>query len=134
MPIQYINSDALMSSPAAFTNLVSVSGNVKTIYIGGIDAVKPNGELVGKGNLGAQVTQVLENLQAALAGIGASVENIVKWNVYLRQGQSTQEAFASFGAFWKNRPNPPAITLLFVAGMDQPDYLVEIEAVAVIPE
>ena len=35
---------------------------------------------------------------------------------------------------WGNRPNPPLITLLFVSGLAHPDYLMEIEAVAVIPE
>jgi len=129
--LQHLNPDTLIKNPA-FTNIVIVPAGGKTIYIGGLDAVTPSGEIVGKGDIGLQVDQVLKNLQSALAAAGASLENVIKWNVYIVQGQSLQKGFQSFQRVWGNRPNPPAITGIFVAGLANPDFLVEMDAIAVV--
>jgi enamine deaminase RidA (YjgF/YER057c/UK114 family) len=60
--VQYINPDDLSKNPA-FTQVVTVSGPGKTIYIGGQDAVDASGTIVGKGDIKAQVEQVFKNLQ-----------------------------------------------------------------------
>jgi enamine deaminase RidA (YjgF/YER057c/UK114 family) len=131
--VQFINPDSLPKNPA-FTNVVTVSGSVKTIYIGGQDAVDATGAIIGKGNLKAQTEQILKNILAALTAAGAGPEHVVKWNIYVVQGQSIQEGFAAFQSVWGNRPNPPAISVLFVAGLAHPDFLVEMDAIAVVPE
>ena len=131
--VQYLNPDTLSKNPA-FTNVVVVSGPAKTIYIGGQDAVDASGNIIGKGDLKAQTEQILKNIQAALAAGGAQPEHVVKWNIYVVQGQSVQEGFAAFQSVWGNRPNPPAISVLFVAGLAHPDFLVEMDAIAVVPE
>jgi enamine deaminase RidA (YjgF/YER057c/UK114 family) len=131
--VQYINPDALNKNPA-FTNVVTVSGPVKTIYVGGQDAVDATGAIVGKGDLKKQTEQILINIQAALAAAGARPEHVIKWNIYVVQGQSVQEGFAAFQNVWGNRPNPPVITVVFVAGLGHPDFLAEIDAIAVVPE
>jgi enamine deaminase RidA (YjgF/YER057c/UK114 family) len=131
--VQYINPETLNRNPA-FTNVVIASGPVKTIYIGGQDAVDASGKIVGKGDFKAQTEQVLQNMQAALAAGGAQVEHVVKWNLYIVQGQSLQEGFEVFQRLWGKRPNPPAITAMFVAGLAHPDYLLEMDAIAVVPE
>ena len=130
--VQYINPDTLNKNPA-FTNVVVASGPVKTIYIGGQDAVDASGAIVGKGDIAAQTEQVLKNVEAALAAGGAQTEHIVKWTMYIVQGQPLREGFAAFLRFWGNRPNPPAITAAFVAGLANPDFLIEMDAVAVVP-
>ncbi len=130
--VEYINPDTLHKNPA-FTNVVVASGPVKTVYVGGQDAVGASGALVGKGDLGAQTEQVLKNIQLALAAGGAQVEHVVKWNLYVVQGQPLREGFAAFQQFWGRRPNPPAITAAFVAGLANPDFLVEMDAIAVVP-
>lgn len=48
-------------------------------------------------------------------------------------GQSAQEGFAAFRKVWEQCPNPPVITGVSVAALAHPDFLVEIDAVAVIP-
>lgn len=131
--VQYINPETLNRNPA-FTNVVTVSGPVKTVYVGGQDAVDATGAVVGKGDLGAQTEQILKNIGAALAAGGAQLEHIIKWNMYIVQGQSLREGFAAFQRFWGNRSNPPAITFAFVAGLAHPDFLAEIDAIAVVPE
>jgi enamine deaminase RidA (YjgF/YER057c/UK114 family) len=131
--VKYLNPDGLPKNPA-FTNVVTVTGPVKTVYIGGQDAVDASGAIVGKGDLKAQTEQILKNIEAALAAGGAQLEHVVKWNVYVVQGQSLQEGFEAFQQVWGNRPNPPAITGMFVAGLAHPDFLAEIDAIAVVPE
>lgn len=130
--VLHLNPDTLHKN-RAFTQVVSVSGAVKTIYVGGQDAVDQQGNIIGKGDIGAQAEQVLANLQKALAAAGAEMEHIVKWNVYIVQGQSLQQGFAAFQRAWGNRPNPPAITGMFVAGLAHPDFLLEMDAIAVVP-
>jgi enamine deaminase RidA (YjgF/YER057c/UK114 family) len=133
IPVQHINPDTLNKNPA-FTNVIVVSGPAKTIYIGGQDAVDAAGTIVGKGNIKLQAEQVFNNLQAALTAAGASLENIVKWNIFVVQGQPLQPAFEVFQSVWGRRPNPPTITVAYVAGLAHPDFLVEMDAIAVIPQ
>lgn len=131
--VQFINPDDLVKNPA-FSNVAVVTGNVKTVYVGGLDAVDANGNIVGKGDLAAQTEQVLKNLKAALAAGGAGPEHVVKWNIYILQGQSLQEGFQAFQRVWGLPPTPPLITGVFVAGLAHPDFLVEMDAIAVVPQ
>ncbi len=131
--VQFINPDGLTKNPA-FSNVAVVSGNVKTVYVGGQNAVDAAGNVVGKGDLGTQTEQVLKNLKAALAAGGAGPEHVVKWNIYILAGQSIQEGFAAFQRVWGMPATPPLITGVFVAGLAHPDFLVEMDAVAVVPE
>jgi enamine deaminase RidA (YjgF/YER057c/UK114 family) len=130
--VQHINPEGLSKNPA-FTNVVAVTGAVKTVYIGGQDAVDASGKIVGKGDIKAQTEQAFTNLQIALAAAGAALEHVVKWNIYVVQGQSLQPGFEVFQRIWGGRPNPPAITMMFVAGLANPDFLLELDAVAVVP-
>src|SRR5574338_184372 len=102
--VEYINPDTLNKNPA-FTNVVVVRGPVKTIYVGGQDAVDASGAIVGKGDIKAQTEQILKNIQAALAAGGADLEHVVKWNLYVVQGQSLREGFEAFQRFWGKRAN-----------------------------
>ncbi len=131
--VQYINPEGLHYNPA-FTNVIVVTGSMKTVYVGGQNAVNASGEIVGKGDIAAQVGQIMENLQTALRAGGAKLEHIIKWSVYALQGQPIQPAFKVFRQVWGNRSNPPAITVLFVSGLAHPDFLVEMDAIAVVPE
>ena len=131
--VEYMNPDTLNKNPA-FTNVVVVSGPVRTIYVGGQDAVTASGEIVGKGDLAAQTAQILSNVQAALAAGGAKLEHVVKWNLYVLQGQPLQKGFEVFRRVWGDRPNPPAISGMFVSALAHPDFLAEMDAIAVVPE
>ena len=69
-----------------------------------------------------------------MSAAGAQPEHVIKWNIYVVQGQSVQEGYAAFQNVWGNLPNPPIITVVFVAGLGHPDFLAEIDAIAVVPE
>jgi enamine deaminase RidA (YjgF/YER057c/UK114 family) len=129
--IEHINPDNLIKNPA-FTNVITVSNPAKTIYIGEQNSNNANGEIVGKGDLKVQTTQVLKNIETALKAAGAGFDNVIKWTIYLVEGQSLQEGFEAFQQVWGKRPDPPVVTALFVASLANPDYLLGIEAVAVL--
>lgn len=131
--IQHINPDGLSKNPA-FSQVVTTQGNGKTIYIGGQDAVNAQGEVVGKGDIAEQTEQVMKNLQTALSACGATFENIVKLSIYLVQGQDLYRGFQVSQKYFGNLTNPPVISVLIVAGLANPDFLVEIDATAFIPE
>jgi len=130
--VEYLNPATLHHNPA-FTQAVAVSGAVKTVYVGGQNAVDRSGAIIGQGDIAAQTEQVMKNIQAALAAGGASLEHVIKWNLYLVQGQSLQPGLAMFQRIWGRRPNPPAISMAFVAGLANPDFLLEMDAIAVVP-
>ena len=90
--VQYLNPDGMHKNPA-YSQAVVVSGAAKTIYVGGQNAVDASGAIIGKGDLKAQTEQVFKNLQLALEASGAQLENIVKWNVYVVQGQQMKQGF-----------------------------------------
>ncbi|WP_128548484.1 RidA family protein [Larkinella soli] len=131
--VQFLNPEGLIHSPA-FSHVAVVPSGSRTIYIGGQDAVDAQGNVVGKGDLRAQAGQILANLETALKAAGASFAHIIKWNAYLVQGQSPQAAYEVFQPAMRQMSHPPLITVVFVAGLGHPDYLVEMDAIAVVPE
>ena len=130
--VEHLNPEGLPRNPA-FTNVVVVTGPVRTIYIGGQDAVDATGQIVGVGDIGAQAAQVFANIQTALEAAGAGLEHVVKWTVLGVQGQPLEPGVAAFQQVWGERSNPPAITAAFVSALARPEFLVEMEAIAVVP-
>lgn len=131
--VELLSPDGLVKNPA-FSNVAVVSGQVRTIYIGGQDSVTADGEIVGKGDLAAQTTQILANVRTALAAAGAGPEHVVKWNLFIVEGQDVRQGYEAFQRVWGDRTPPPLITAAFVSGLAHPDFLVEIDAIAVVPE
>lgn len=130
--VEFLNPDGLNKNPA-FSNVAIVSGPVRTIYIGGQDAIDASGNIVGIGDLAAQTEQVLRNLRTALAAADAGPEHVVKWNILVVEGQDLASGYAAFQRVWGDRPNPPVITAAFVKALAHPDFLVEMDAIAVVP-
>lgn len=130
--VQHLNPDGLMQNPA-FTQVIAVSGPARTIYVGGQNAVDASRRIVGRGDLREQARKAVENLTLALAAGGAGLEHLVRCTIHLVQGQPLQPAFEAWMAAWGGRPHPPTVTVLFVAGLANPEFLIEIDAIAVVP-
>jgi enamine deaminase RidA (YjgF/YER057c/UK114 family) len=129
--ISYINPPQL-ATPRGYSHAVSVSGDFSTIYIGGQNAIDGQGNLVGKNSLKEQTGQVLDNIETILASVGGNLSSIVKLDINLLVGQNPQEGFAAFKQKWNDNQNFPAISVRFVSSLGRPEWLVEIEAVAVV--
>src|SRR5918997_1309928 len=119
--VSYVNPDELHKNPA-FTNVVVVEGPVRTVHVGGQNAVDASGNIVGKGDIAAQTEQVLVNVQAALVAGGAEPKHVIKWNLFLVEGVSLQEGYSAFQRAWVDTPNPPAITSAFAEDL-KPGWL-----------
>ncbi|WP_297089448.1 RidA family protein [uncultured Draconibacterium sp.] len=130
---QHINPDGLFKSPA-FSQIVMTQGNGKTIYIGGQNSVDQNHEIVGKNDIATQTEQVMKNLEIALKACGATFDNLVKLNINIVQGQDARMGFKVSQKYLGQNSNQPIVTVLFVAGLVNPDFLIEIDAIAFLPE
>jgi reactive intermediate/imine deaminase len=122
----YVRPDGLppvngYSHAIAFTGrMVVVSGQVP------VDA---HGALVGRDNPQAQVRQVFENLSAALAAAGARMDQVVKLTVYLTD-LADLAAFRQVRDEYISPDRPPASSLVQVSGLVNPEFRVEVEALA----
>lgn len=113
-----------------FSNAV-LAEQGRTFFISGQVAVDARGNLVGKGDIRLQTRQVLRNIQAALEPVGGAWEDIACINVFLVDMEHLQAVHEVRSEFWTDRY--PASTLVQVAGLVHPDYLIEINATAIIP-
>ena len=101
-----------------------------TLYIAGQVALDTDNRLVGEGDVEAQVRQAYANLRAILEELGGSLDSIVKCTTYLSSREHL-DAFRKVRNEVLGEPFPPN-TLLFISGLADPRYMVEIEAVAVL--
>jgi enamine deaminase RidA (YjgF/YER057c/UK114 family) len=127
--IDFINPESLLKNPA-FSQIAVTKGNGSTIYIGGQNAITKNKEIVGKGDIAAQTEHVLKNIETALTATGATLDDLFKLTIYIVHGQDVKKGFEGAQTFLKKLNNPPIVSGIIVAGLANPDYLVEIEAVA----
>jgi enamine deaminase RidA (YjgF/YER057c/UK114 family) len=122
--------EGLLHNPA-FSQVVAASGK-RTIYTAGQVSIDERGALVGAGDLAAQTAQVMRNVGLALSAVGASYADIVKITTYVVNYKPEHRAIIgkARSPFFANG-TPPASTLVGVAALALPEWLVEIEAVAV---
>lgn len=125
-PIQRINPSG-MTQPTAYHHLVR-SGNL--LFIAGQVALDGSGNVVGQGDMPAQVQQVLENLQKVLASQNADFGNLVKINIFTTDIEAFRAASDVRQVYFAE--HPPASTLVEVRKLARPEFLVEIEAIAVL--
>jgi len=123
---------AAMHRPVGYTHVVETRGG-RTIYISGQVALDSAGNLVGADDLQAQATQVFKNLAAALASVGASFEHVVKFTYFLLDISQIPVVRAVRDQY-VNTQQPPASSAVEVRRLFRDDVLIEIEAIAVIPD
>lgn len=120
------------TKPSGYTHVV-VSAAGKTLYISGQVPVNDAGQIVGAGDLRAQTQQVYENLRYCLKFAGADFEDLVKMTTYVVNYKPTDiEIVREVRKGYLSKENPPASTLVGVQALAHPEYMIEIEAVAVI--
>ena len=112
-----------------YSHVVTVEGGRRMIFVAGQLARAHDGSTVGKGDMRAQVRQVGENIKAALAAAGATLADVVKTNTYVTDldefFRHVDVRMEYFG------PALPTSTTVEVRRLAHPDFLVEIEAMAI---
>jgi enamine deaminase RidA (YjgF/YER057c/UK114 family) len=129
--IRYLSPDTMHRNPA-YSQAVVIPAGRSIVVVGGQNAVDRDGKIVGK-DIAAQTTQALDNLEKALAAAGCAFRDIVKVTIHILAGQDIRAGFGAWAAKAKDIPHPPAVTGVFVSALAHPDFLVEIEAIAVVP-
>ncbi len=121
-----------LSSPPTYSHVVEVSGPHRTVYIAGQTGVAANGKIAE--GFRAQAVQVMENLKIALASVGGDFEHVVKLNSYLTNIEGNANEFREVRAqYFTNKSTLPAATLVQVVRLANPNFLLEVEVIAVLP-
>lgn len=126
MPIERLKIDGMHNAPT-YTHVVR-AGN--TVYIAGQTSIDANGNVVAKGDITGQTEQVMQNLARCLASVGADFSKVVKTTVYITDPRFREPVGKVRSKYFAG--HLPASTLVVCAGLAQPEYLVEIEAIAVL--
>lgn len=127
--VRRINPPTL-SPPTGYTH-VTVGPDGRTVHIAGQVSLGPNGSLVGVGDFRAQTERVFENLRLALESVGATFDDVLKMTTFVTDASQV-------GAFREVRQRVlqanqlPANTLVQVTALARPEYLIEIEVVAML--
>jgi reactive intermediate/imine deaminase len=120
-----------MRTPFGIFSNAAMAEPGRLYFISGQVAVDVNGHVVGPGDIRAQTRQVLENIKAALAAVGGTMDDIACVNVFVVNMEHLAAIHEVRAEYWQR--DYPASTLVQVAGLVHPDYLIEINAVAVVP-
>ena len=117
---------------AAFAQVVVASGR-RMVFTAGQVSIDDEGGLIGGDDLAAQTTQTMKNLGLALAAAGAGFGDVVKITTYVVNYRPEQRSvIGKARAPFFSGMKPPASTLLGVMSLASPDWLIEIEAVAIV--
>jgi len=101
----------------------------ETIHISGTTGTDPSGKVLAPGDVYAQSVQAIRNIENALKRLGLGLEHVVRTRIYLTQISRWEEAARAHVEFFGEVH--PATSLIGVAGLVDPEMLVEIEAEAV---
>jgi 2-iminobutanoate/2-iminopropanoate deaminase len=130
---EYLKPEGLAPS-ASYSHAVAAKPG-KLVFIAGQVANDKQGKLVGKDDLKAQVVQVFENLKTALSAAGATFDDVVKITWYVKAYKPDMlPILREIRNAYVNKDKLPASTLVGVAALFQDDYMIEVDAIAVIPD
>jgi enamine deaminase RidA (YjgF/YER057c/UK114 family) len=116
-----------------YTHVVEVPAGHRLVFLSGQVPLDSTGALRGGSGFRAQAIQVFENLRAGLAAAGARFEDVVKLTFYVRDVRHLP-ALREVRDRYVNTAAPPASTLVEVTGLFREDVLLEVEAIAAVPE
>lgn len=102
------------------------------VWVAGTTATGPDGRIVAPGDAAAQTRQALENVRAALARAGATLEHVVRTRIFVRDIRAWEAIGRVHGEYFG--AIRPATAMVEVSGLVDPDMLVEIEVDACITE
>ena len=116
--------------PPTYSQAVKVTGAEAILYIAGQVAYGDNGSAAHAGDFKAQARAALQCLKAQVEAGGGTMANIVKVNTYLTDIRHRADYGPVREEFFGKKM--PAHTLVAVAALAQPEFLIEVEAIAVL--
>ena len=133
MPKEYVNPNSLFPSlPHGFSQVVVASGR-KMVFISGQTAWDAQKNIVGGDSVLEQARQAFRNLETAIKATGGTLKDVVALRIYIvnYQAESGTAVGTALREFFSPE-NPPASTWIGVSALAVPEFLIEIEATAVL--
>ena len=130
MPKKQLTSSRLRQPNGHFSQATMIEAKGRLVFISGMTARRPDGSIAGVGNVEEQTKQVCENLKAAIEEAGGTLEDICRVDVYVRNMEHFDQIHKVRREYFK--APAPASTMVEVCKMTSPDYLIEINAIAVL--
>jgi len=131
MPKTQVRSPKLVQPAGHWSHATITEAKGRLLFISGMVSNGPDGKVVGVGDIEAQTRQVCENLKAAIEAAGGTMDDICRVDVFIRNMEQFERIHKVRREYFKG--TPPASTMVEVVKMTNPDYLIEINAIAVLP-
>jgi len=128
---QQITSSKLRKPNGNFSHATAIAATGKLVFISGMTARTVDGTIAGVGDIEVQTRQVCENVKAAVEEAGGTLDDIVRVDVYVRNMEHFDRIHKVRREYFTGIA--PASTMVEVNKFTSPDYLIEINAIAVLP-
>ena len=132
MTLELINPEDL-PAPSTYTHVVIASGS-RLVFVAGQEPEDEHGNIIGRGDLAVQARQVFSNIGRALAAAGARPEQVTKITIFVAGYRREHLPVIEAGRLALFGDHKPADTLVGVEALSHPDYLIEVDAVAIIDD
>ncbi len=132
MPKKQLTSPKLRQPNGHFSHATMIEATGRLVFISGMTARCADGSIAGIGNIEVQTRQVCENVKAAVEAAGGTLDDVCRVDVYVRNIEHF-ETIHKVRREYFHEPLP-ASTMVEVTKMVSPDYLIEISAIAVLPQ
>ena len=130
MAKQQVRTERLREPSGHFSQAIAIEAKGRMVFISGMTARRPDGTIAGIGDIEAQTRQVCENIKSAVESAGGSMDDICRVDVFVRNIEHFEKIHKVRREYFK--APAPASTMVEVTKMVNPDYLIEINAIAVI--
>jgi 2-iminobutanoate/2-iminopropanoate deaminase len=130
MKLEAVTSPKLPEPIGPYSPAVKVTGGT-AVYVAGMTALNASKQIVGEGDVKAQARQVIENIKHAVEAAGGSLANVVRTTVYLIDISTFSDVNNIYGEYFKEPY--PARVVIQAAALPRKEFLVEIDAIAVLP-
>jgi enamine deaminase RidA (YjgF/YER057c/UK114 family) len=132
MALECINPDEI-DPPLTYSHVVVAAGT-RMVFVAGQVAEDETGNIVGSGDMAAQARQVFANIGHALAAAGARPDQVTKLTIFVVGYRREHLALIERGRVALFGDHKPTDTLVGVAALSRPEYLLEVDAVAVVDD
>ena len=132
MPKREVSSDAVSKPIGVFSQATTIEARGRLVFISGMTARRPDGSIAGIGDITQQTRQVCENIKSAVEAAGGTLADVCRVDVYVRNMEHFDAIHKIRREYFK--PPLPASTMVEIAKMTSPEYLIEISAIAVVAD
>ncbi len=132
MPRQQVVSGKIGKPSGHFSHANAIEARGRLVFISGMTAKRADGTIAGPNDIEAQTRQMCENVKSAVEAAGGGMADICRVDVFIKDMTGFDIVHRVRREYFPDPP--PASTMVAVSGFTHPDYLIEMSAIAVIPD